>query len=149
KRALSLWLKELGDVQLDARIAGESRRGDVLYTERRESPAYRRRLGTLGDLARGCVLFEPFRNPPTPVELKGCVLKSIDLAARDAREARRAKQPRSSTPEPTLCVITPTMSEAFAVEAGARPIPASGPGMYTLAPMWRTAIVVANELPDE
>src|SRR5437879_1722716 len=41
KRALSLWLKELGDVVLDARVAGESRRGDVLYTERRNHHADR------------------------------------------------------------------------------------------------------------
>lgn len=65
KRALSLWLKRLGDVQLDARIAGESRRGDVLYTERRKDTVYRRRLGLLGELARGRVLFEAFQNPPT------------------------------------------------------------------------------------
>src|SRR4051812_39065907 len=91
KRALSLWLKELGDVVLDARIAGESRRGDVLFTERRKRAAYRRKLGTLGELAHGRVLFEPFRNPLTVPELKSCVLKTVDLEARDARAARRAK----------------------------------------------------------
>jgi hypothetical protein len=32
KRALSLWLGALGDVLLDARIAGQSRHGDILYT---------------------------------------------------------------------------------------------------------------------
>ena len=58
KRALSLWFKELGDVEIDARVAGESRRGDVLYTERRGHPGRRRRLGVLGELARGHVLFE-------------------------------------------------------------------------------------------
>ena len=73
KRALALWLKELGDVVLDARIAGESRRGDVLFTERRTRAAYRRKLGTLGELAHGRVLFEPFRNPLTVLELKSCV----------------------------------------------------------------------------
>jgi hypothetical protein len=35
KGALALWLKELGDVQLDVRIGGESGCGDVLSTERR------------------------------------------------------------------------------------------------------------------
>src|ERR1043165_5914613 len=93
KRALSLWLEALGDVELDARVAGESRRGDVLYTERRSVPAHRRRLGTLGELARGRVLFELFRNPPTLSELQSCVLKAVDLTAREARGARRAKQP--------------------------------------------------------
>ncbi|MCK6586882.1 MAG: hypothetical protein L6Q76_04780 [Polyangiaceae bacterium] len=107
KRALSLWCKELGDVLLDARIAGESRRGDVLFTERRGRPDHRRKLGVLGELARGRVLFELFRNPPTALELQSCILKVVDLNAQVARSARRAKQPRSSVEGALLCVITP------------------------------------------
>ncbi len=149
KRALSLWLRALGDVQIDARVAGESRRGDVLYQERRQRPSYRRRLGVLGELARGRVLFEPFRNPLTTLELKGCVLKSIDLVAQEVRAARRAKKPLSSVTEPSLCAITPTLSSELAVEAGAQPMPGGLAGFYVLAPMWRTVIVVAHELPSE
>jgi hypothetical protein len=148
KRALSLWLRELGDVVLDARIAGESRRGDVLFTERRQHAAYRRQLGTLGELARGRVLFEPFRNPLTVFELKSCVLKAVDLEARDARTARRAKRPLSTVGGTALCVITPTMSADFAVEAGTTPLPGTTRGLYTLAKMWSTVIVVVHELPD-
>lgn len=149
KRALSLWLRALGDVQIDARVAGESRRGDVLYQERRQRPSYRRRLGVLGELARGRVLFEPFRNPLTTLELRSCVLKSIDLGAQEVRAARRAKKPLSSVTEPSLCAITPTMSSELAVEAGAQPMPGGLAGFYVLAPMWRTVIVVAHELPAE
>jgi len=135
KRALSLWLKELGDVVLDARIAGESRRGDVLFTERRKRAAYRRKLGTLGELAHGRVLFEPFRNPLTVPELKSCVLKAVDLEARDARAARRAKLPLSTIDGTALCVITPTLSADFAAAASTTPLPGSARGLYTLAKM--------------
>ncbi|MFS8065029.1 MAG: hypothetical protein ACMG6S_01530 [Byssovorax sp.] len=148
KRALALWLKELGDVVLDARIAGESRRGDVLFTERRTRAAYRRKLGTLGDLAHGRVLFEPFRNPLTVLELKSCVLKAVDLEARDARTARRARLPLSTVEGTALCVITPTMSADFAAEASTTPLPGNVPGLYTLARMWSTVIVVVHELPE-
>jgi hypothetical protein len=95
KRALSLWLKESGDVQIDARIAGETRRGDVLFKERPGRRGRGRKLGLLGQIARGWVLFELFRNPPAPLELQSCILKSVDLKAREARRARRKKQPRS------------------------------------------------------
>ncbi len=71
KRAFELWLGALGDVELDVRIAGQSRRGDVLFAERREDARHRARLGVLGDLARGEVLFEVSRNPMTHAELKG------------------------------------------------------------------------------
>jgi hypothetical protein len=148
KRALSLWLKDLGDVELDARIAGESRRGDVLYTERQGRTVHRRKLGILGELARGRVLFELFRNAPTLLELQSCVLKAVDLTAREARDARRAKQPRSSVGGTMLCVITPSLSNEYAALVGATPIPGK-PGLYTLSAIWRTVIVVANELPDD
>src|SRR4051812_10595519 len=85
KRALQLWLGALGDVQIDARIAGESRRGDVLYIERRNRPAHRRKLGMLGDLARGIMLFEVFRNPLTANGITSCVLKAVELAAQQQR----------------------------------------------------------------
>jgi hypothetical protein len=151
KRALALWLGALGDVQIDVRVAGESRRGDVLYTERRTrsrgSAARRRRLGLLGRLARGVVLFELFRNPLGTDELESCVLKVIDLKAQAARAARRAKRKRSSVVGPILCAVTPRMSSAFATTAEATRISEGKPGLYRLAPIWRTVLVVVNELP--
>jgi len=114
KRALALWLRELGDVDLDARIAGQSRRGDVLFTERRARPAHRRRLGTLGDIARGELLIEAFRNAPGEFDFKVCVLKLIELEAREARAARRANSKLSAVVAPSLCAIVPSMSQAFA-----------------------------------
>jgi hypothetical protein len=141
KRALSLWLAELGEVTLDVRIAGQSRRGDVLYTERRDRPAHRRRLGLLGHLARGEVLFEPFRNPPTPLELKGCVLKAIDLEAREIRAARRGQRKLSSVVGLVLCVITPSMSAAYARHMGIKPLGSEKrDATLTLLIAWRQSL---------
>jgi len=148
KRALALWLRELGDVDLDARIAGQSRRGDVLFTERRARPAHRRRLGTLGDIARGELLIEAFRNAPGEFDFKVCVLKLIELEAREARAARRANSKLSAVVAPSLCAIVPSMSQAFADAMGIKPMP-DKPGLHTLlGATWRTAVVVANELPE-
>src|SRR4051812_44497645 len=97
KRALSLWLGPLGDVVLDARIAGQSRRGDVLYTERRGRAAQRRKLGMLGELARGEVLFELYRNALGELDLKSCVVKLVELEAHQIWAARRAGGTSGST----------------------------------------------------
>jgi hypothetical protein len=153
KRALQLWLGALGDVQVDARIAGESRRGDVLYTERRKRPAYRRKLGVLGDLARGIILFEVFRNPLTADELTSCVLKGVDLLAQQRRAARRQKNdeeraPTALTPA-SLCIITPSMSADLRIAAETTLLDARRPGLHRLAPIWRTSVVVVNELPAD
>src|SRR4051812_30221641 len=68
KRAPALWRGRLADVQLDPRFPGEPRRGECLYTERGGGPGLRAKFGVLGELARARVLFEPFRNPPSPRE---------------------------------------------------------------------------------
>ena len=150
KEALGLWLAGLGDVVADARIAGRIRRGDVVYTERRDDPALRGRLGVLGELARGKVLFEVFRNAPSALELKICVSKLIELEAAAARAARRAKKKLSTIVVPTLCVVVPSMTREFRETMGIKAVSADHPGLYTLLGAgWYTVIVVANELPPD
>ena len=148
KRALALWLGALGDVQLDARIAGHSRRADVLYVERRKAPAHRRRLGLLGDLARGNLLLEPFRNPVTGREIRACVLKAVDHEAQQVRAGRRSKQKPSTLVPAGLCLITPSLSADLTAEAEVTQLDAHLPGVYRLATLWNTVIVVAAALPE-
>lgn len=147
KDALALWLGALGDVQLDARIAGASRRGDVLFTEGK--PARRRRtaLGLLGKLAYGCVLFEPFRNPVTGWEVATCLVKSIEHTAQRMRAARRAKQKLSSVKPTVLCVITPSASAELKAELGLTLVSPDNPGLYRLAKFLHAFVIVVDELP--
>lgn len=100
-------LSRLGLVRLDARLAGEVQHGDVAFEERRDLPAYRRRLGLLGELARGRVLFEAFRNPVTDQELRSSLKKLYLWHEELLRHARRRRQPRSSVALPALCVLSP------------------------------------------
>lgn len=149
KRVLAVWLECLGDVLIDARIAGVSRRGDVLFTEQHDDQVRRRTLGVLGELARGCVLFEPFRNPVTPSELQTCVLKAIDLNAQTQRRVRRAKQKRSTSQPTALCVITPSMSHEIRRQAELTRVQEDKPGIYRLARLWRAMIIIVDELGED
>ncbi len=150
KRALGLWLAGLGDVVADARIAGRSRRGDALYTERHDDPALRDRLGELGELARGKVLFEVFRNAPSPLDLATCVVKLVELWANEARAARREGRKPSTIVVPTLCAVLPSMSREFADMMGIVAMSPDRRGLHTLlGAAWHTVVVVANELPKD
>jgi hypothetical protein len=149
KRILEVWLDSLGEVVIDARIAGVSRHGDVLFTEQREDVTLRRVLGVLGELARGQVLFEPFRNPVTPAELQSCVLKAIDLNAQARRAARRAKRKASTVQQTSLVVITPSMSEEIRTLAELTRVHEGKPGIYRLARLWSALVVVVDELGRE
>ena len=140
KRALALWLGDLGEVTLDVRIAGQSRRGDVLYVEGRDQPTRRRKLGTLGSLARGTMLFEPSRNPPAEFDMKSYVAKLVELEAQVRREARRAGRKRAVVQLPALCAIVPSMSRQYAKAMGIGPLAPRRRGLYMLlGAAWRTS----------
>lgn len=149
KRALAIWLDSLGEVVIDAHIPGVSRRGDVLFTERHEARVRRRKLGALGDVARGRMLFEPFRNPITAVELKTCAMKVAELEAQARREARRKKQDLSKVVPTALCAITPSMSADIRRQAELTLVDGDKPGIYRLAELWRALVIVVEELAQD
>jgi hypothetical protein len=148
KDALSLWLDGVGEVRVDARITGSTRRGDVLFTETKRNGHRRKTLGLLGKLARGCVLFEAFRNPVSPWEIETCLVKSIEHTAQQMRAARRAKQKQSTTRHTTLCVITPSASEEVKTEAELTLLSLDQPGVYRMARLLHTVVVVVDKLPE-
>jgi predicted transposase YdaD len=145
KSSFLLWLSPLGDVSLDAHLKSEARRGDVLFVERRQDPAYRKRLGLLGQLAHGTVLFELFRNPFTLPEFDSALAKRIELWARRLREARRNQLPAESVARPLACLVTPSLSPDKKRACGVSEL-ATG-GVYPLADALGVVLVVVDELP--
>jgi hypothetical protein len=139
----------VGDVEVDARIRGQSRRGDVLFTERKRNPVRRKKLGMLGEFARGRVLFEVFRNPITPWEIETCVVKIVDDTASLMRAARRDKQPLSTVTHTSLCAITPSASANLKADAELTLLDLKRPGIYRMARLFQTVIVVVDELPKD
>jgi hypothetical protein len=145
KSSFLLWLSPLGDVSLDAHLKSEPRRGDVLFVERRKNNAYRKRLGLLGQLAHGTVLFELFRNPFTLPEFDSALAKRIELWARGLREARRNQLPAESVARPLVCLVTPSLSPDKKRTCGVSGR-AKG-GVYPLADAFGVVLVVVDELP--
>jgi len=136
----------VGKVQLDARISGSARRGDVLFNEDKSKAYRRKQLGLLGDFTRGWVLFEPFRNPVTPWEIETCLVKIIEHTAHQIRAARRAKKNPSTVGHTRLCIITPRLSKELKKQAGLRVVARDKPGVYRMAKLLHTFIIVVKEL---
>jgi hypothetical protein len=149
KDALELWLQGLGHVQLDVRIAGTVRRGDVLFTEEKPQRRRRKMLGLLGKLARGSVLFEPFHNPVTPWEILTCIAKATECTAQQMRKARRAKRSMSTVKPTELCLVTPSASAQLKAAAELTLVAPMQPGVYRMATLLNTVIIVVDELPKD
>jgi hypothetical protein len=94
-------------------------------------------------------LFEPFRNPATVSEIRGCVTKLFNVCADLERTAKREGTKIESEDYPMLWVLTPTLSHAQLQGWGASVKIEEDwlPGVYFSPPFWRTAIVVIHQLP--
>jgi len=101
-------------------------------------------LGLLGELAQKPCLFETFRNPVTPREIKTCLSKLYEVQNNQIKEAQKKKQTLPDSELTRLWILTPTLSEdilnSFAAEM-------ERPGLYCLPSVFQTGIIVINQLP--
>jgi len=150
KDLLSLWLEPLVEVQSSRRVQGEERLVDLVCTPRPargEARGHRKQLGLLGRMAKGLTAFEAFRNPATAAELRGCVVKLIELHEELRRRARRQGQSAARVPLPHLWALTPTLSNGLLEGFGAAPEAGLPEGCFALAPELGTTVVVLARLP--
>lgn len=100
-------------------------------------------------MARGSVLFEPFAHPVTAWELETCLVKAIEHTGHAMRATRRAKRKLSEVKHTALCVITPSLPEELKEAAGLTLLFPDEPGVYRMARLLHTVIVVVTELRDD
>lgn len=151
KDLLALWLEPLGAVETQRRVQGEERQIDVVFTkaaanEGHEARRHRRQLGDLTSMAHGLAAIEAFRNPCTASELRGCIVKLVELHDVLRRRARRNKRSAASAPLPRMWVLTPTLSDALMEAFGMTPASDLFRGAYTLPTALLTVVVVLAQL---
>ncbi len=79
----------LGEVKAPREVHGEARQIDVWFAPKPQPAADPQVLGLLGRFASSPCLLEPFRNPPTPTEIRSCLSKLLDVHADFERRAKR------------------------------------------------------------
>ncbi|HIK31689.1 MAG TPA: flagellar assembly protein H [Oscillatoriales cyanobacterium M59_W2019_021] len=144
-------LSPLGEVKISDEVRDEVRQIDVRFTPTSTSATsdWIQQLGLLGRMVSQPALFEPFRNPATVSEIRGCMTKLFNVCAGLERRAKRQGTPMQENDYPMLWILTPTLSETQLQAWGASVKMEEGwlSGVYFLAPSWRTAIVVVHQLP--
>lgn len=141
-------LAPLGEVQAPRSVPGEVREIDVWFAPSAQPAFEPQMLGILGRLAASPCLLEPFRNPPTPTEIRSCLLKLFELHGEFQRQARRDEQRLQEADLPKLWILSPTASGPLL--DGFRAIVDEENwmrGIYFLADYLRAAVVVIHQLP--
>jgi len=141
-------LKPYGEVQAASQVAGEIREIDVLFTPFPNQTTDVELLGLLGKLATTPAIFEPFRNPASTEEICDCLLKSLEVRGALRRAAKREQTTTAKIEIPKLWILTPTASRNIISGFSETTKPDSLPGIYYLAKSLHAAIVVIHQLPQ-
>ncbi|NEO74710.1 DUF4351 domain-containing protein, partial [Moorena sp. SIO3H5] len=148
KEYLEELLSSLGQVETSKDVKSEVREIDVWFVPN-ASPSNTSELGLLAKMAITSCLFEPFRNPPSEVEIRSCLLKLYSVHGDLLRQVKREKRSLSETELPHLWILTPSCSARMLNGFGAK-IQESGDwheGVYFLPQLLKGSIVSINQLP--
>ncbi|WP_242038838.1 hypothetical protein [Anabaena lutea] len=100
-------------------------------------------------MAKTQCLFEPFRNPPSEIEIRSCLLKLYAVHGDVVRKAKRENRNLAESELPILWILTPTFSDRMVTGLGAVEITQDWvQGVYFLPHILKTAIVVIHQLPE-
>jgi hypothetical protein len=147
KQLLDEFLTPLGTVETSLEIPGEPRLVDLYFAPSPQPQIDPQTLGLLGRIAETPCLFEPFRNPPKPSEVRDCLLKLFWVHAEFQRQANRDDRRLSETELPQLWILASSASESllsgFATSLNEDWLP----GIYFMGASFKGAIVAINQLP--
>lgn len=147
KQFLEELLSPLGEVRTNQEVRDEIRFVDVVFTPSTQAQAPN--LGLLGRMAlMNTALLEPFRNQPTPTEIRNCFLKLFAVIANAQRKAKREKRRLAEDSLPRLWIISPSASENLLADFEFKLDLDNWPsGVYFFQKGFRGALIAVNELP--
>ncbi len=148
KKCLTELLAPLGEVKSGFKITAEVREADLLFLRNPNATKNVPEIGLLGKLAATSALFEPFRNPVNPKQIRSCLGKLFDTHAKLEREAKGEKKTIAEPDVIRLWILSPTVSTELLGSCGAT---AGGKnwreGVYFLPKVLKTGIIAIDQLP--
>lgn len=139
-------IKDHGFANSGENVVAQRREIDVFFQPTTQVPTTPDTLGLLGKLAQRTCLFEVFRNPVEPHQIRECMGKLFDVESAIRREKRK-NQDKISSEEPFLWILTPTLSAEKLELFGAKNKSGWQKGVYFLPEGLKTGIVVIHQLP--
>jgi hypothetical protein len=148
KQFLEALLTPLGEVRVGLEVPGEAREVDVAFSPNPERLGTAPELGLLSRLVTTPCLLEPFRNQPSPTEVRNCLLKLLLIQAEVQREARRNETRLPEDQLPRLWILASSASDRLLSGFRAQADEENGlTGMYFLGDFLRAAVIAINQLP--
>ncbi len=148
KEYLEELLTPLGTIRKSKKVKSEVQEIDVWFEPFSSPPPTELPLGLLGKMAATSCLFEPFRNPPTEVEIRSCLSKLYAVHGDVLRKAKRSNKTLTEAELPVLWILTPTFSARMIEDFGTHSDESNWlTGVYFLAKSLKAGIIVIHQLP--
>ena len=148
KEYLEELLTPLGTIRKSKKVKSEVQEIDVWFEPFSSPPPTELPLGLLGKMAATSCLFEPFRNPPTEVEIRSCLSKLYAVHGEILRKAKRSNKTLTVAELPFLWILTPTFSARMIEDFGTHSDESNWlTGVYFLAKSLKAGIIVIHQLP--
>lgn len=149
KEYLEELLTPLGLVETSRDVRSEVTEIDVWFVPAASSATNLPNLGLLSRMAATSCLFEPYRNAPTEIEIRSCLLKLYTVHGGLLRKAKRERQRLSEAELPFLWILSPSCSVRMLEGFGASLNEERNwvEGVYFLHDFLKTALVAINQLP--
>lgn len=147
KDYLEKLLSAYGEVEVGRTFSTSPRREIDFWFAPRVSPLPKE-LGLLARLAKTRALFEPYYYPITADDVRASLLKLLEVHGEFDRAAKREKVKLAHADLPCLWVLTPTVSEAVLRAFGAKERTDEYRGIYFMASLFLTGLVVIDKLPN-
>ena len=150
KEYLEELLNPVGKVTTSYKVRGEVQEVDIFFEPDPSKITTELPLGLLGKVAQTSCLIEPFRNPPSEIEIQSCLLKLYKIRGERLRKGKQVQKSPKEAELPVLWILTPTLSQRMLEIAGGRGINNQdyGQGVYFLPQINRTGIIVIHQLPE-
>ena len=149
KEYLEELLTPLGTIKKSEKVKSEVQEIDVWFEPFSAQIQENLPLGLLGKMAKNQCLFDHFRNPPSEIEIRSCLLKLYAVYGDVVRKAKRENRNIAESELPILWILTPTFLSRMIAGLGANEIVEDWiEGVYFLPNILKTAIVVIHQLPE-
>lgn len=146
KQLLEELLAPLGTVQRSLEIPGEAKFVDLWFQPNDAPTPEMSAKGLLGKIAQTPCLLEPYRNPPTRLDVHTCLLKLFWV--QDHLRRQTSPSPRTVSPqEAILWIIATSISKPLLKSFGGQLHPDWGAGFYFADDGFCTVFVAVDQLP--
>ena len=137
-----------GEVDISEEVPGESLWVDVFFKPAQPAVVQTGSLTMLDRVALTPCLFEPFRNPPSPAEIRKCLQKLYWMHGEYERAAKRENRSPNDAELPQLWIFSPSASKPLLRQLAYKANRKTwGPGIYCSGSLLKVVFVAINQLP--